>query len=174
MACNKWLLTGLIAAVDIALALSVVLLGAAIVANGSFWGALGSPFFIGAAAAAGAGAVVALVAMRVEIINNCMKCTNEANNLVLLVNHLIRLVGGYSIALGVCLLTAAIPWAGLIGMTAAMIQLLLIIIGVSELYGRFIVLGDCDVPVTTAQRGCICHHLDISHHHWAVDLHGCW
>jgi hypothetical protein len=152
MACNKWLLTGLTATVDVALGVSVALLGAAMVANGSFWGALGSPFLIGGAAAAGATAAAALVAMRAEIMKNCMQCAKEANELLFVVNHLIGLVSGYSVALGICLLTAAIPWAGLVGMTVAMVLLLVIVIGIPDLAHRFIVLGDCDVPVTTGQR----------------------
>lgn len=152
MACNTGLLTGLVVTVNLALGTSVFLLGVAMALNGSFWGALGAVPVMAAAAVFGAVVAGSLIAMRIEISKNCMKCASQAERLLRFVEELIGVTSAYTIGLAATLLTAWIPWAGLIGMGIAMVMLVALIPNMEKLPGFFFAIGDCDVAVTSAQR----------------------
>jgi hypothetical protein len=152
MVSNTNLLTGLISKTQITLSGSILLLAYAIHLKASFWGALESPGLIGGAAVASGIATGLFIAMEKEIKSNYMTSQAEALKVLKDVNFLIYSVGAYTLALTLALMTAIVPWAGIAGVTAANVLLVIEIIIVADLLRRFFILNNiCDTPVSNAQ-----------------------
>jgi len=143
MNCNIGYISALIASANAGLSVSVLILGSAMVANGSFFGVVATPGFIIAAAVIAAAAAVAFYMARDHVANNCSACKAEADNLLNRLAEVIALTGIYAAALAFSLLTALIPWAGIAGITVALLALVVLVGLVGNLPSHFSPLAIC-------------------------------
>jgi hypothetical protein len=149
---DTYLLSGLISKTQIALSGSIILLTFAMYTQGSFWGSLEATMLIGIAAVAAGVATNTLSATKQEIKNSYFANLTEANKTIKAINFLIYVVGAYTIALCLALVSSLMPEIGVICFTAANILLVINVMLITDLPRRFFLLNNsCHITITKAQ-----------------------